>query len=525
MINFADVMRRRLQLTSDQWLSLAIIAVTTIGLGIIWCAGCPTMDDFWYKGRYLQTVVDGQSLSEGFLTELIYRATTDNVRLPNLIFIFLQPFEYRVWTGLFCAICWAVTYLSALRLSNSGLNRPWLTAVLSLLWLLWLPWEEFMLSAAFYLNYIFPTALAMLMLALFVSDRRCVVTGCILAFLTSWSHEMAGATIVAGMSGYLLFDRNGNVKCRLWMLSFAVVGMMIHLVAPAFAVHFREYAHGAGSIFPYDELLRLWNIWIFCLVGAIILIVKAVRRATFSKLSTPTIAMFGCVGLAGIAVHIVFPFSNMMRAAWTPIAIVSVGYIYLLERLEMPKIISRIIGAAVLAVLCWHFTATSIEVFKSRRYYLPALREYEQNGHKPLFTKILAEKEILEASLGRGSRLLFQPGYAAANLSNYMDNGNMRSLVFIPEELADVAVNPGEPVPGGTDLRLKDGYLYRPVTPEEERELTPFEYMTADVTRGNVTRRERFMLGEFTTADGSRWLYAASTARLRCTVPISRIEY
>ena len=500
----------------NQAISVALIAVSTIGMAMIWMFGVPVIDDFWFKQEYLRLLEETGNGFHASLSSLIDRAKTDNVRLPNQILVFMQGFDYRPWAGAVTAVCWVVTIISALRITGTRLRNPAIVGLLLAAWLLGLPWEEYMSSAPFYLNYVAPTALVFITLWMFVSGRYRMWIGLIAAWLTGWSHEAAGFTVVAAMTGYLLFDHGKGLRRRMYLWLSAMVSSCLHLLAPAFKVHGEEYGLGhyavtANMIFEYPI------VWLLIAISIFVACLQATGR--MRKVSTAQLAMYCGGGVAATVFFCLLP--SYHRSGWFGLSLVYCGYVYLISQLRMSNAVQRMIAIPILALACWHFTAVSIEVFKVRRLYLPALEAYRQNGYKPIFTKILAEKDIEEASLGRGSRLAFQPGVAAFNVANYLGGSQNTSVVFIPRELEDISENAGEKVAGDNDIYIKDGYLYRQAHTDG---CDPFRIETAVVTRGKITRRERLIVGYFRTPDGAAWEYLATTARLFCSTPVMRIE-
>ncbi|MDE6300446.1 MAG: hypothetical protein K2M19_01850 [Muribaculaceae bacterium] len=511
----------------DQWLSVIIVMVTVVGMSVIWMFGCPVIDDYWYLSEYREFVSEGYGKFGACVQSLIQRANTDNIRLPNQIFVFLQPFDYRIFTGLAAAICWLVSFVEAIRIVGCGWRRPVLIAVLVVMWLLGLPWEEYMLSAAFYLNYVVPCAFVLVTLRLFLSRSAGKLLAPVMGAITAWSHEAAGFTLVAGMAAFMLFDKTALTRKRISTLIVTLLFGTVHFLAPAYILHKTDYALGEFPI-TADTIFHYKSIWFFIVISLVIIGLKCAGgrfklkycREFTESVSVSMLAMFCAAGLSAVLFHCLLPL--MDRCAWFGLSIVYIGYIYILSHLYIPRRIGLVFSAAITLLLVWHFTAVTKEVFKVRKIFLPALAKYEQVNCKPIFTEILAEKDILQASLGRGSRLPFQPGTNAANLSNRYDNGHMRSAVFIPSVLEDITVNPGEKVPGNNDYFIKDGYLYCAF--HDATGADPFITEDAYVVRGGIRRHERFILGKFSTPDGAQWQYAASTARLRCTIPIERID-
>ncbi len=485
-------------------------------MAVIWMFAPPVIDDFWYRNEYKELLNDTGNGLQACLQALNSRVTTDNIRLPNLIFVFLQPFDYRVLTGIFTALCWAVSFVSAIKIAGCTLRRADVVVAITLLWLLGLPWDEYMMSAAFYLNYVVPCAFMFCTIWMFLSGKHSTTLAVIFAALTSWAHEAAGLTLIAALVGRMIFDHRIITRRRVFIMAAAIVVFCFHLIAPAYKVHSAEYAMGSRNI-TVDVFFAYPSVWLFICVTFVLIAAK--KFGYCKSISSGLLAMFSAAGMVSIFLHCLF--QSFDRCAWFGLAMVYTGYAYLLTKVKVPVMIQRLTGIVTFALLCWHFTAVGIEVFKVRRLFFPALEAYEKNDCRPVFVDVLAEKDILEASLGRGSRLPFQPGVSASNISGYFDHGQLRSMVFIPRQLNDVSVNPGTKVPGENEYYIKDGYLYRP---SRYADADVFRIETAEVSRGNLTRRERLIIGYFTDSEGYGWEYAASTARLHCTKPITAIK-
>ena len=145
-----------------------LIAVVSVGMGIMWIFTPESADDLWYRFEFDGYLRKGFDTLGTFIAQFSYRIQRDNIRLANILFILQLPLRCEWLVGVFLAACWTAMWVYVRKLFDVMCARPISIAASICLAMCLLPWEEYMFSHDFAINYVFPSAFTVISFYYFI---------------------------------------------------------------------------------------------------------------------------------------------------------------------------------------------------------------------------------------------------------------------------------------------------------------------------------------------------------------------
>ncbi|MCH5347053.1 MAG: hypothetical protein J1E63_08080 [Muribaculaceae bacterium] len=264
---------KKISLTSSQFLSILLLAVSTIGF-LVWNLNLGYQaDDWWYK-HYCpnESEVRTDSVWRDFYTISQPEITTfdqalksiqhhntywNNSRLGNAL-MFISVLFPKWVTDIFHAAMVLLMMWSLARLSSGRrwINHPLRLAAITLfVWVGW-PWWDLKGSSDFFFNYVWSAASVLYFCVLFEnttsrSSWRYIAWTSFVGFIASMIHEGVTLPFLIGIVGYIVLpyligNRYPQLKrpClgQIIGASTMVIGVLIITVfSPAFMSRFNDY--------------------------------------------------------------------------------------------------------------------------------------------------------------------------------------------------------------------------------------------------------------------------------------------
>lgn len=309
---------------SRKALSISLIAFTAVALLAALLMMPYAFDDFVYM-EFLRVTVDGIPSPidwEHFYDMWAWRYMNDNIRLANMACVF--SFYLPKWVpDLVAAGLFAASIGFAMRLARIELRRPGAVGLLCLLLSVGPAWYDLILSLDFYLNYIYPTAMALA--AVWVAIRRqrfnCFGALCLGGILGGW-HEAFGLTVFCTIIGLMVVHRRLRRRHVVWLMAGLALGTAFLLKARGIGARWadrgdafevqqfmeRMVAAWPGLLYlllqSVGALRRRWRfmgdvrrqaLWLMALGGSLFMLASPAPRATWFG------QVVGCIGLAAMA--------------------------------------------------------------------------------------------------------------------------------------------------------------------------------------------------------------------------------
>lgn len=425
----------------------------------------------------------------------------DNGRFSNIAqapFLSLFPRWVFAATVGFCIFAIMVLGLRLMRAGALSLQGAIWVMVIGFV----LPWFELMFTICYSTNYIFESALALFVTAVFLDRLRHRVPlwlAVVAAFFCGWWHEGLAVPLIGGLAVWLLVaGRNEWTRRRLIILGALVAGFIVILCMPAFWAmigeirpRFMWHKTVWTETVLYIGVLNCM-FYIFVAVLFAVLCVRRWRRRLFSDRQRLAAVLF-LAAFGFLAFLIYFVYYNGARTAFFSQIYCSIGLLAL-----VPVIWPRIAGLKFRGVFTWlalAATATSlvfaikVQTRLSDEFYT-AQREFsaaQARGEDFIFldfTPVTVGPDALKASY--------------ILISFHTDQCGM---TIIPEDYADFGGEADAATRRCSDPRVVmwNGQLATDCDLPAER----FDIMVTDAD--GHEERSRVRIRKFTAPDGTRW--------------------
>ena len=490
--------------------AFAAVLVTTVGFAFMFVVFPLFSDDFMYMDPLMGYFERGESPWAGLWENWVTHYFIDNLRLSNIVFtlFLLLP----KWVG--CTLSGVVFFLilRMMLLTACGGDRPvpvWAAIWMCLLFTFALPWLDQIVIMCFQFNYIWPSALALLCLRVFMGDTRCsALPAAILGFVTGWWHEGFSVPVIAGFVVLMLIWRRHFVSRKNLLLTCGlIVGTLVVILAPSFLWRFGNTGSSIGDIlYNLVYVLRYYIPGLlFIAIAALMLLTRRTRPAVLTPL-----CVFILVCLAvNYTIHVRANFAA--RIGWwsnlcSIMGIVYLGYSYFKIHplrakasavLKVVSVLAAVFMMAHLAYADYMTVKVKNEIDNIHALYAVAPDEPGQVVFADFTDQLSAPA------------FAFQKPYY--NTFNYTWNNNQCArwrygkkypLCVVPTQLEYVDGTQGDLLPGGVRRIAKNIYYTRCDEAYECRGGT-----------GKVKIRGRYIPSLFyltsfiSKADGKRYLY------------------
>lgn len=255
------------------WNTLWIL-LFCVGLGYFLIAMPKGLDDYWYS-VYLRPWLEshGQLFPEEGVnifrtgvpwSEIIetwrYHISTDNARLGNMLVVFFLLLPKWVGSGL-ALFAWVYVMRGSFRLAGIDWRKSAWVPVMLFLWTFFMPWRNGMSSMVYQFNYMFPSALVVLLMEmLFKRENSRCLSAFIVAFFIGWWHEGFGVPLAIALMALILMDKKCR-RARFYSATAGVCAALVLLLAIPSSIHRAgELASGKGKEFAelmYDLAINV----------------------------------------------------------------------------------------------------------------------------------------------------------------------------------------------------------------------------------------------------------------------------
>lgn len=452
----------------------------------------PLYFDDWGFMSYWNDISDDGSFSfstwHRYYTQI---RIDDNGRIANA----LAPFStlWSPWKEIFPILtgCWlaviAALLLRVVCFGNERLPYRAKFSVLAFLWalmLLLLPWQDFLFTRDFSLNYIWAAGITLVFIYLLVgsvADGRSDARGVrgplltallvVLAVIAGGWHESFALPTAAGLILYAVC-RKGRLPWRFYLiLTVYIISALAFALSPGIIRRFGEKVGEEWNAVIYFRFMH--NLFALALLlGVVILfsLLKRGRRALFQTVRNPYI-MVG-LGVLFVGSAIAWMPNQPPRAFFYPnlfaITVLVCLALNFLRGISMRPF--RIVVDCISVVLACLCVAQGIAAIWWQRIITV---EYDElagrllNGEGPLFYDVFNYHEVPLYTLK------FPVKNTWGNEINYRYLWTYRPMDFIsvvPAALEYADYDHGEPVGGNLNARVVDGLL---VAPYRVREVEP----------------------------------------------------
>lgn len=478
----------------------------------------------WYADRGLNDTDEGIGFTSGFPWREIadtwtFRYHDDHARLAMLVSspLLLAP----KWVGVtVMTILLMVAFRATLAISGIDWRRSALVPLLVVLMAAVLPWRDGLTELVFQLNYIPGTAFTMLLLVWLRKRQAYGAAVCMAAFafglLAGGWHEGIALPAGCGLLAVYLLEGKGRDRRTLCAAAGMLTATALLLAVPGMRARMaRTEAPGLGPVELIYFIMAAWPCLAVVVWGAVRAIRARLRKAPIDRLM-----VFGLVGIM-VSLAIALRSGQFLRAGWWAYFMACVMAVYLL-RTGYPAFWSRYtwrnsaIWAPLLALTFVWLGYVDCYALRIRQIADRQLSEWLVAPGRSRFAAITQFSDIpaicgyLPYS-GYYTDIYYESlKFCAADPDEFGGYDSLWGVV--PEALRNVADASGEAVPGGSGVRIKDGYLFMAENAGMERELRRNDCSVSDwemmVDYGSGMRPMRVKQVSFRSeGDGRRYSY------------------
>lgn len=499
------------------------LAVITLLYIVIFALTPMSFDDYTYS---LGTVSVDSTLDKVALMWQICKNhwSYDTGRLCNLLSpVFLGVFPKLVFSIISGIFIWiSIRLMCLLAEVKCGSTGSW---IIVLLVTFALPWFDYMFSVIFAINYVWPSALTLLIVYWLLNwnlvktklTTKRFMAMCGVALLTGWMHEGFSVPAIAGLSAVLALKKRLPERREMILLMFYIAGALLIVVSPALWVR----TSTAESLFIrmslFERIIHGIGFNILFFIFGIFLVISCFRHNFRDRLKENLklreLILFVAIS-STVATLIYYIFYTGPRMSWYATQFCSVGLVALIRSECRP--FKRLVGCVVnylIAIL----VATNLiaAVVEQNELYcenkdIVGLFLNSPNG-EVYYDNIPVH---ISLSLLKPSMRNFNEYLPMKLFSEYWRKDENLMLSLLPLGLKNFAPNKASVCHSDSTLYLKDGLLL-------SRDPLPAGYskiLISTLEYGWVESRLRTR--SFTANDGSVWILIVPhfTVMTGCTV-------
>lgn len=434
----------------------------------------------------------------------------DTGRLCNLlspIFLGLLPkLVFSVISGGF--ILMSVMLMCRLAGVKRGSTGSW---IIALLVTFTLPWFDYMFSVIFAINYVWPSALTLL-IVYWLSDRDKVKSElstvqfsgmCITALLAGWMHEGFSLPVIAGVLTLWVTRIQRPNKKNMILFAFYLVGTLLIIISPALWTR----TANSESLFMRMSLMEQilhgigFNVmfFIFCAFLIICSFKRSFRNILDENKKLKSITVF--VASSSVVASLIFYlFYTGPRMGWYATQFCSIGIVALGHGLFPPvkRVTGYIINSLIATVIIANLTAAVVEQKKLYDENKEIVNLFLQSSDGEVYYDNISTHVSL--SFMKSSMRNFNEYMPMALFSKYWREDENVMLSLLPSKLHNFTSDRVSACGSDSTLYLKDGLLL-------SRDSIPDNYSKILINTPQMGWIEsRLRPRCFTAADGSRWI-------------------
>lgn len=488
-----------------QWFYWGSIVAVTLAHVLIYVVFPYSCDDYWYMSSiadYCKGI--DRSFPAGDLWACwVDHYSNDNIRLSNIMFtlsLLLPKFVPSVLSGLLVgAMVWQSGKLAGITWRN-----PLLLTIMIVLIMFLLPWYEEMLTQCFAFNYIWASALVLMMSLLFWRDDRqlSVVVSLLLGVVVGAWHEGFAAPLLLGFMVYCVMSRHSITKSRVAMMAGLFLGLLWLASAPGLQVNVGYKT--AQLTFGAVTSKLLYHLPMLLMIVSVVVVMM--RRATRGILRNPMLVAIMVIGISGSALNFI---TNIgVRTGW-------VGYLYCIiatiniwhtikggKYVAIRSAAKKVAVVMLSAFLLSHYILVVYYAYKISGENDYVLEQYQKSSDGVVFADVTYDYEASPLAWKKPYFEIFTYTWVTYWIDRYYEQG--KRLRVIPCCLQNASMLGGNKVPGDNPFRVYDGHLY--ATIRDGDRCNEEDYY--DVDFGITKKRLKFSNFSFVDSNGGSYYFA-----------------
>lgn len=494
------------KIKARQWLywgCIVTVAVVHILIYVLFPYSC---DDYWYMSSiadYCKGI--DRSFPAGDLWACwVDHYYSDNIRLSNIVFtlsLLLPKFIPSLLSGLLVGI---MVWQSG-KLAGISWRNPLLIIIMTLMIMFLLPWYEEMLTQCFAFNYIWASALSLLLAMIFFAEKqpRFYMSLLLGVLLGAW-HEGFAVPLLLGFVAYSVLSRRNVNPSRVAMMVGLMIGVLWLISAPGLQMKV-GYNMVQLTMSAVINKMVLYHTPLLLMIVSIV--VAMMRRTSRGILRNPMLVALIVVGISGSGLNFI---TNIgVRTGWVGylfgiIATINIwhtmkGEKYVPMWSAVKKVSVVILGTFLLA----HYVTVVYYTVKIRCENDYVLEQYQKSPDGVVFADVTYDYEASPLAWKKPYFETFTYTLITYWLDGYYSHHDKR-LRVIPACLQNASRLNGDKVAGDNPFMIYDGHLYASI--KEGDKCNEEDYY--DVDFGLTKKRLKFSNFNFVASNGELYYFA-----------------
>lgn len=476
MKNIRDLLSR--YISGLTWNCLWIF-LFMVGFGVFFIGMPKFMDDYWYM-MHLRPWFESQGIVypenggnifkagipwEAILDTWYEHYEEDNIRLGNLVAPILLLFPKWIGSGI-CLACLVYSIIVGLGLTGIDWRNSRLAPVALFLCTFFMPWRDHWGALDYQLNYIVPTAISIgLIKCIYIADKhytikRVLIILLLSAIISMW-HEGFSVPILGGLLGLVFIFK----KCRRYYvfisMAILVAGTLILLSVPGMRIRMNGTDLHSELVLLYA--FNAYSLEVFPFVLMLILTLIIIIKGKFIGIRKNSFFIFSFIN-ALLSSIIVYCSSSFGRGCYW-MSFMSILCIVCQLQILFPSfrkgynVLHVTLAILMLCPVFLHLGSVDFFALKYREIMKKITRSYYECPENSYFCdfKILGKMPLV---CGYLPDIRFSGLYISWYYSGSKENRWLGEEWLIPEQLELVDSNSGQLIPGGSDVRMTDGYMF-----------------------------------------------------------------
>lgn len=424
-----------------------------------------TCDDYWYMTpladyyKGVDTSFPGTALWDCWSDHY----ANDNIRLANIVFTFtlLMPkFIPSILSGLFVGV---MLWQSA-RLIGVSWRNPLMFMLLVFGISFMLPWYEEMLTQCFALNYVWSTALTLMLAMRFWSNKKQnIYLSLLLGFIVGVWHEGFSVPLLAGFATYLALNRGEINRQRIAMICAMVIGLLWLLSAPGLQANV-GYKTKALQLSTVISKLLLYHAPLLILLLSIS--IAAIRKNTRKLIFDPRFVSFVAICVVGAALNVI---TNVgVRTGWMGYLFGIIATLYLWKNMKelrydyCKSILKRILTIVISLFLLIHYVVVVYYTVKVKDEFECVIEKYHESTDGLVFADVTYDYQASPLAWKKPYFESFTYDWVMYWKDMYFNDG-AKQMRVIPTCLENTEGLRSQKVKGDNPFYIYNGYLYAPM--------------------------------------------------------------
>lgn len=450
-------------------------------------------DDLSYRLPFVSTIDDGYLRLSDICSSLSNLYNYDNIRLANIVMI-LTILLPKWLTAAASAVMVGYVIVEGLRIAGCTRSKAAAMALASYVVLI-LPWQDQMYVFDFQLNYLWASAVSLLLLGNVLMSRGRLLPMALLGLVAGMWHEGFSIPLIAGMLTLFILSPAHRNKLNYTCFACLCLGALWLVAAPAtfYRLKWTPWFADRMNIVAVVSVPAL----AFVAVSAAIMLRK--RKADTG------LAVLAVIALCSTAIMLAT--KHGPRVGWLGVLTAGIGLVYIMEKYARTALNGRAmlsVSAAAFLLSVWHLSAVDVLCYRLGSETSEILSAYRRDPRQTIFNRMTLRSDAPLVCMQRPYFDWFAHQKTVALFGRYYGGSGPK---VVPEQLRGFVPHDEEQLWG--EFYICKDYIVGPAESSEP------DVVTLSADYGYGSRERLFYRVPFTSeGDGKEyaWYYPDGTS-------------